>query len=222
MIVVGVSRHGRVRRLLTGTTGDRIALLAGAIDVHLVTHDEATGSTRSRMALVPVAPPPARRLDRGGGAAGRRWRGSCTCSRTRTSSRWPRCRCWPAPSWSPWSEACSRRCSPRSSASWSSTGTSRRRSAPSPSRSRRTSRRWWSSSRSPQGWQRSWTGPRAGRSRPPRRGPRRPRSARCPARSSPARTPPRRSSSGFARPSARTRSRSRADGHGLERAGSRR
>ena len=47
MIVVGVSRHGRVRRLLTGTTGDRIALLAGAIDVHLVTHDEATGSTRS-------------------------------------------------------------------------------------------------------------------------------------------------------------------------------
>ena len=40
MIVVGVSRHGRLRRLFTGSTGDRIARLAGSIDVHLVTHDE--------------------------------------------------------------------------------------------------------------------------------------------------------------------------------------
>ncbi len=40
MIVVGVSRHGRWRRLLVGASGDRIAALAGAVDVHLVTHDE--------------------------------------------------------------------------------------------------------------------------------------------------------------------------------------
>jgi two-component system sensor histidine kinase KdpD len=40
MVVVGVSRHGWVRRLFSGTTGDRIAALAGTIDVHLVTHDE--------------------------------------------------------------------------------------------------------------------------------------------------------------------------------------
>ena len=32
MIIVGVSRHGRVRRLFTGTTGDRIASLAGSIE----------------------------------------------------------------------------------------------------------------------------------------------------------------------------------------------
>jgi two-component system sensor histidine kinase KdpD len=51
MIVVGVSRHGRLRRLFTGSTGDRIALLAGTIDVHLVTHDEVTRSIRPRLAL---------------------------------------------------------------------------------------------------------------------------------------------------------------------------
>ena len=51
MIIVGVSRHGRLRRLFTGTTGDRIALLAGSIDVHLVTHDQATRSMRPRLAL---------------------------------------------------------------------------------------------------------------------------------------------------------------------------
>ena len=48
MVVVGVSRHGRLRRLLAGTTGDRIAAGAGAIDVHLVTHDEVSGSTGRR------------------------------------------------------------------------------------------------------------------------------------------------------------------------------
>ena len=42
MIIVGVSRHGRLRRLFTGTTGDRIASLAGSIDVHLVTHDQVS------------------------------------------------------------------------------------------------------------------------------------------------------------------------------------
>lgn len=45
MVVVGVSRHGRFRRLLAGTTGDRIASLAGATDVHLVTHDLVARST---------------------------------------------------------------------------------------------------------------------------------------------------------------------------------
>ena len=48
MIVVGVSRHGRLRRLFTGTTGDRIASLAGAVDVHLVTHDQVARTVRRR------------------------------------------------------------------------------------------------------------------------------------------------------------------------------
>ena len=51
MIVVGVSRHSRLRRLFTGTTGDRIASLAGSIDVHLVTHDEVARTARSRGGL---------------------------------------------------------------------------------------------------------------------------------------------------------------------------
>lgn len=46
MIVVGVSRHGRLRRSFLGTTGDRIAQLAGAIDVHLVTHEQVAGRWR--------------------------------------------------------------------------------------------------------------------------------------------------------------------------------
>ena len=56
MIVVGVSRHGRLRRVVTGSTGDQIAGLAGAIDVHLVTHDQATRSSRSRQALSTLSP----------------------------------------------------------------------------------------------------------------------------------------------------------------------
>ncbi|WP_244930793.1 DUF4118 domain-containing protein [Nocardioides sp. W7] len=55
MIVVGVSRHGRLRRLFTGTTGDRVAQLAGAIDVHLVTHDESGGGGRPRWYLSPLS-----------------------------------------------------------------------------------------------------------------------------------------------------------------------
>ncbi len=55
MIVVGVSRHGRLRRLFTGTTGDRIASVAGSIDVHLVTHDEVARTTRSRQLLSPLS-----------------------------------------------------------------------------------------------------------------------------------------------------------------------
>lgn len=55
MVVVGVSRHGRVRRLFAGTTGDRIASLAGAVDVHLVTHDQVARGTRRRSALSPLS-----------------------------------------------------------------------------------------------------------------------------------------------------------------------
>ncbi len=55
MMVVGVSRHGRLRRLFTGTTGDRIAALAGAIDVHLVTHDEVARTARTRWYLSPLS-----------------------------------------------------------------------------------------------------------------------------------------------------------------------
>ncbi|QIG43674.1 sensor histidine kinase KdpD [Nocardioides anomalus] len=56
MIIVGVSRHGRLRRLFTGTTGDRIASLAGAVDVHLVTHDQVGGRLLSRPSLSPLSP----------------------------------------------------------------------------------------------------------------------------------------------------------------------
>lgn len=56
MVVVGVSRHGRLRRLFTGATGDRIASRAGAIDVHLVTHDEVARLTRGRAGLSPLSP----------------------------------------------------------------------------------------------------------------------------------------------------------------------
>ncbi|WP_193609776.1 ATP-binding protein [Nocardioides lijunqiniae] len=55
MVVVGVSRHGRLRRLVAGTTGDRIASLAGAIDVHLVTHDQVARAARSRSFLSPLS-----------------------------------------------------------------------------------------------------------------------------------------------------------------------
>ena len=47
MIVVGVSRHSRLRNLLTGSTGSSVARLADHIDVHLVTHEEVAGG-RSR------------------------------------------------------------------------------------------------------------------------------------------------------------------------------
>ncbi len=57
MIVVGVSRHGRMNRLFTGTTGDRIALLAGSIDVHLVTHEEVTSARRRSSRLSSLSRP---------------------------------------------------------------------------------------------------------------------------------------------------------------------
>lgn len=56
MIVVGVSRHGRLRRLLAGTTGDRIAAAAGSIDVHLVTHEQTPRTVRRRMSMSPLSP----------------------------------------------------------------------------------------------------------------------------------------------------------------------
>ncbi|MEO9322451.1 ATP-binding protein [Nocardioides sp. C4-1] len=56
MVVVGVSRHGRLRKLFTGTTGDRIASLAGTIDVHLVTHDQAARGIRRRAMLSSLSP----------------------------------------------------------------------------------------------------------------------------------------------------------------------
>ncbi|MFA6298464.1 MAG: DUF4118 domain-containing protein, partial [Nocardioides sp.] len=55
MIIVGVSRHGRLRRLFTGSTGDRIASLAGSIDVHLVTHEQVSRAVRSRPLLSPLS-----------------------------------------------------------------------------------------------------------------------------------------------------------------------
>ena len=57
MIVVGVSRHSRLRRLFTGTTGDRVASLAGSIDVHLVTHEQVAGRALSRPPLSPLSRP---------------------------------------------------------------------------------------------------------------------------------------------------------------------
>ncbi|WP_205471788.1 DUF4118 domain-containing protein [Nocardioides sp. SYSU D00038] len=55
MIVVGVSRHGRLRRLFTGTTGERIASLAGPVDVHLVTHEAGAGVGRARWYASPLS-----------------------------------------------------------------------------------------------------------------------------------------------------------------------
>jgi two-component system sensor histidine kinase KdpD len=55
MMVVGVSRHGRLRRLFAGTTGDRIASLAGSVDVHLVTHSEVARASRRRPVLSPLS-----------------------------------------------------------------------------------------------------------------------------------------------------------------------
>lgn len=55
MIVVGVSRHGRLRRLFAGTTGERIASLAGSVDVHLVPHEQAAGVGRPRWYASPLS-----------------------------------------------------------------------------------------------------------------------------------------------------------------------
>ncbi|ACZ22607.1 osmosensitive K+ channel signal transduction histidine kinase [Sanguibacter keddieii DSM 10542] len=48
MIVVGVSRHSRVREALLGSSSAQTAQLAGSIDVHLVTHDHARSGSPLR------------------------------------------------------------------------------------------------------------------------------------------------------------------------------
>ncbi|MFI6423907.1 DUF4118 domain-containing protein [Promicromonospora sp. NPDC050880] len=48
MIVVGVSRHPLWRQALLGSSSAEIARLSGAIDVHLVTHEEARGGGHAR------------------------------------------------------------------------------------------------------------------------------------------------------------------------------
>jgi two-component system sensor histidine kinase KdpD len=48
MIVVGVSRHTRLRQALLGSTSAEIARLSGSIDVHLVTHEAAGRGAPSR------------------------------------------------------------------------------------------------------------------------------------------------------------------------------
>ncbi|QAY71821.1 sensor histidine kinase KdpD [Xylanimonas protaetiae] len=48
MIVVGVSRHSRLRQALLGSTSAEIARLSGTIDVHLVTHEAAGAGVPSR------------------------------------------------------------------------------------------------------------------------------------------------------------------------------
>lgn len=56
MIVVGVSRHGPLRNWLAGSTGTAVARRAGAIDVHLVAHEEAGAlrfGNRTRQSLSP-------------------------------------------------------------------------------------------------------------------------------------------------------------------------
>lgn len=50
MIVVGVSRRGRLRSLLVEGNGPEIARLAGSIDVHLVTHEHARAGRRTSAA----------------------------------------------------------------------------------------------------------------------------------------------------------------------------
>src|SRR6478736_5929108 len=55
MIVVGVSRHSRLRRMFTGATGERIASLAGTIDVHLVTHEQVARTAVRRAYLSPLS-----------------------------------------------------------------------------------------------------------------------------------------------------------------------
>lgn len=56
MIVTGVSRHSRIRRLSTDTTAATIAILAGSIDVHLVNHEEHGRPQRNRPAWSSLSP----------------------------------------------------------------------------------------------------------------------------------------------------------------------
>ena len=207
MIVVGVSRHGRLRRLFTGTTGDRIASLAGSIDVHLVTHEQVarTGARRAGTS---------RRSAGAARSSGWRWSraaagaadpGAATRSTTPTSCRSTCCSSSRSPCWSRWSAGCCPRWSARSAGflllNWFFTPPVGRLHD---LRAGATCSRCWSSSPSPSGVatvvdrasRRAADAVRA-RTEAATLGA---LSRRC----SPARTPPRRSSSGCARPSART------------------
>lgn len=55
MIVVGVSRRTRVREALLGSTASEVARLAGTIDVHLVTHEEARTRRTARRLASPLS-----------------------------------------------------------------------------------------------------------------------------------------------------------------------
>ena len=56
MIVVGVSRHSVWRQALLGSSGAEIARLSGAIDVHLVTHDQAGSGAGVRSRYSSLSP----------------------------------------------------------------------------------------------------------------------------------------------------------------------
>lgn len=55
-IVVGVSRRGRLHRLVAGTTGDRIMAAGGGIDVHLVAREGSVRPSRPHLASSPLSP----------------------------------------------------------------------------------------------------------------------------------------------------------------------
>ncbi|QIK84955.1 sensor histidine kinase KdpD [Sanguibacter sp. HDW7] len=57
MVVVGVSRRSRVREALLGSTASEVARLAGSIDVHLVTHDQARARRGVRRGASPLSRP---------------------------------------------------------------------------------------------------------------------------------------------------------------------
>ena len=207
MIVVGVSRHGRLRRLFTGTTGDRIASLAGR-DRRAPGHPRR-GRPARRAGGGPLSPLVARRQVAG-------WVAAVVLPVRADRRAAPVRRHRPA--------AAGRRCSFLAGTVLVALvggllpGAARgRRRLPAPQlvlhpagrhvhRRRAEEPAWpcWSSSRSRPGSRRWSTGPRGGPPRRPGPAPRPPRSARCPGRCSPARTPPRRSWSGCARRSART------------------
>ncbi|MFN8192307.1 MAG: universal stress protein [Nocardioidaceae bacterium] len=82
MIIVGTSRHGRVRRLFSGSTGPEIADRAGSIDVHLVTHPSTPGPVRLRLRplTTTLSPrPPRRGLDAGPARPGAAHVGAARC-----------------------------------------------------------------------------------------------------------------------------------------------
>ena len=177
MVVVGVSRHGRLRRLFTGTTGDRIAQLAGSIDVHLVTHDEVVAPAPA--ASVAVLSP----LSRAGSSRAGRSRCSCPSLLTvvlaglrTTTDQLPLAVLLflAGTVLVALSAGCCPRCSRRSPASCCSTGSSRRRSASSPSPSRPTWSPCWSTWRSRSASPPWSTAPRGARPRRCGPAPRRP------------------------------------------------